>query len=62
LSERSDDDYARWLAQRGVASVPGSSFFHDPASGRKLIRFAFCKRIDTLRMAAHKLREVAREV
>ncbi len=60
LSERKDDDYARWLAQRGVASVPGSSFFHDPASGEKLVRFAFCKRIETLQRAADKLREVAR--
>ncbi len=61
LSERGDADYARWLAQRGVAAVPGSSFFHDPALGRKLIRFAFCKKIDTLRRAADKLREIARE-
>ncbi len=61
LSERGDADYARWLAQRGVAAVPGSSFFHDPALGHKLIRFAFCKKIDTLRRAADKLREIARE-
>ena len=61
LSERSDDDYARWLAQRGVATVPGSSFFHNPDDGRKLIRFAFCKRIATLRQAAARLREIARE-
>ena len=61
LSDRTDDDYARRLAQRGVAAVPGSSFFHDPAAGHKLIRFAFCKRIETLQRAAAKLREVARE-
>ena len=61
LSERTDNDYARWLAQRGVASVPGSSFFHDPADGHKLVRFAFCKRIETLKRAAAVLREVARE-
>jgi aminotransferase len=61
LSERNDDDYARRLAQRGVASVPGSSFFHNPADGHRLIRFAFCKRIETLRRAAERLREVARD-
>lgn len=61
LSERDDNDYARWLAARGVASVPGSSFFKDPNGGRKLIRFAFCKKIDTLRAAAERLRVIARE-
>jgi len=61
LSARTDNDYARWLAERGVASVPGSSFFHRPADGHKLVRFAFCKRIETLQLAAAKLREVARE-
>jgi aspartate/methionine/tyrosine aminotransferase len=61
LSDRNSDDYARWLAQRGVAAVPGSSFFHEPALGRQLIRFAFCKRIDTLQKAADKLSEIARE-
>ena len=61
LSDRPDDDYARWLAQRGVASVPGSSFFHHAADGRRLIRFAFCKRIETLQRAADKLLEIARE-
>jgi aspartate/methionine/tyrosine aminotransferase len=61
LSERDSDDYARWLAQRGVAAVPGASFFHEPSLGRQLIRFAFCKRIDTLQKAADKLRDIARE-
>ncbi len=69
LSERSDDDYARWLARGGsgeqgggVAPVPGSSFFHRPEDGRKLVRFAFCKRIETLRAAAERLRVIAREM
>jgi len=67
LSERGDDDYARWLARGGsepgggpgVATVPGSSFFHESASGRALIRFAFCKRIETLRAAGERLRRIA---
>jgi aminotransferase len=68
LSDRTDDDYSRWLARGGsgdggpgVAPVPGSSFFHDPADGRKLVRFAFCKRIETLRAAGERLRAIARE-
>ena len=68
LSTQPDADYARWLARggrggtgAGVASVPGSSFYHDPALGRRLTRFAFCKKIDTLRAAADRLREIARE-
>jgi aminotransferase len=67
LSERGDDDYARWLARGGseagagpgVATVPGSSFFHEPSAGRALIRFAFCKRIETLRAAGERLRRIA---
>jgi aminotransferase len=39
----------------GVASVPGSSFFADPAAGRDLIRLAFPKRLETLRLAADRL-------
>ncbi len=61
-----DDAFARWLAAgadgrltRGIASVPGSSFFHDPALGRKLVRFAFCKRVETLREAGEQLRRLA---
>jgi aminotransferase len=68
LSERGDDDYARWLARGGaepgggpgVATVPGSSFFHQPSLGRTLIRFAFCKRVETLRAAGERLRRIAR--
>ena len=40
----------------GVAAVPGSSFFADPAHGRDLIRLAFPKRLETLRRAAERLR------
>jgi aminotransferase len=68
LSDRGDNDYARWLARGGragtggVATVPGSSFYHQPASGRRFIRFAFCKQIATLRAAADRLRDIASEV
>jgi aminotransferase len=40
----------------GVAAVPGSSFFANPADGRDLIRLAFPKRLETLQLAAERLR------
>ncbi len=40
----------------GVATVPGSSFFSDPVNGRHLLRFAFCKRLETLEAAGERLR------
>jgi aminotransferase len=44
----------------GVATVPGSSFFSHPADGAHLIRFAFCKTIETLELAGERLRALAR--
>ncbi|ONH33870.1 aminotransferase [Pseudofrankia asymbiotica] len=55
------DDVAfarRLVSEIGVAAVPGSSFFADPADGRHIIRFAFPKREETLREAASRLRRV----
>ena len=40
----------------GVATVPGSSFFSRPADGSHLLRFAFCKQIETLEAAGERLR------
>ena len=38
---------ARFLVKDiGVAAVPGSSFFRNPAAGKDLIRFTFCKKDD----------------
>jgi N-succinyldiaminopimelate aminotransferase len=40
----------------GVAAIPPSSFYTAaPEEGQRLVRFAFCKRIDTLRQAADRL-------
>jgi aminotransferase len=36
--------------------VPGSSFFHEKALGRGLVRFAFCKKLETLEDASYRLR------
>ena len=54
-----DDDVAaaRHLVEdRGVATVPGSSFFSRPELGRHLLRFAFCKKLETLEAAGERLR------
>ena len=44
----------------GVAAVPGSSFYHQPELGRRLIRFAFCKTMDVLEEAARRLSRLSR--
>lgn len=69
LSERSDDDYARWLARggssgrhgSGVATVPGSSFYTTPGGGRTQVRFAFCKQLPTIAAAVERLKAIARD-
>lgn len=55
-----DVAFARQLVTDvGVASVPGSSFYHDPALGRTKVRFCFCKRDETLREADRRLAKMA---
>ncbi len=46
----SDDvAFARHLIEKAaVASVPASSFYHDPSSGRGQVRFSFPKRVQTI--------------
>ena len=48
------------LEEIGVAAVPGSSFFSDPADGRNLIRFCFAKRPETLEAAGERLQKLRR--
>jgi aminotransferase len=56
LSGLPDTEFARQLVvEKGVASVPGSSFFSRPELGRHLVRFAFCKTDSVLEAAARKL-------
>ena len=57
LSELGDLDFAHYLIkEKGVASVPGSSFLPpgEPDSGQ--VRFCFCKTDATLQAAAQRLR------
>jgi aspartate/methionine/tyrosine aminotransferase len=56
MSDLDDTAFAVWLSREaGVTPVPGSSFYHDPASGRTLVRFVFCKTDDILHEAARRL-------
>jgi aspartate/methionine/tyrosine aminotransferase len=53
---RNDIEFARHLVEDiGVAVVPGSSFYNDPADGARQVRFTFCKRAATLEAAAERL-------
>ena len=56
LTDEDDVTFARRLtASPGVATVPGSSFYSRPELGRSKIRFAFPKKLETLRAAAERL-------
>jgi aspartate/methionine/tyrosine aminotransferase len=51
-----DVEFAQDLVERvGVAGVPGSSFYLNPASGSSQIRFCFCKKYETLAAAGERL-------
>jgi aspartate/methionine/tyrosine aminotransferase len=49
--------FATWLTTEvGVAVVPGTSFYSLPGYGTRSIRFAFAKKLETLRNAETRLR------
>ncbi|TMC98710.1 MAG: aminotransferase class I/II-fold pyridoxal phosphate-dependent enzyme [Chloroflexi bacterium] len=54
-----DDDTAmarHLIAQVAVATVPASSFYHDPERGRGYLRFSFPKRLETIERGLQALR------
>jgi aspartate/methionine/tyrosine aminotransferase len=64
LSDEDDVTFAKRLTRDGgVATVPGSSFFRSDAigkaGGQNLVRFVFCKKLETLDEAAGRLRDFA---
>jgi aminotransferase len=60
LTDEDDVTFARRLIlDPGVAGVPGSSFFSRPELGRTKVRFAFPKRLETLRAATDRLARLA---
>jgi aspartate/methionine/tyrosine aminotransferase len=53
---KDDIEFTRHLIRDiGVACVPGSSFYSDPALGSQQVRFCFCKKDETLLLAAERL-------
>lgn len=60
LGGRDGMEFCRSLPERcGVVAVPNQVFYDDPAAGRRLIRFAFCKRPEVLAEAVTRLRTLA---
>ncbi len=56
LSELNDLDFAHYLVkEKGLASVPGSSFLPPGVPDSGQVRFCFCKTDETLQAAAQKL-------
>ncbi len=54
--DRDSSAFARRIVHDpGVAAVPGTSFYADPSDGADLLRFAFPKRLETLRDAGRRL-------
>ncbi len=51
--------FAHWLTTSvGVAVVPGTTFYGAPADGEQMVRFAFPKRLETLREAGQRLQRI----
>jgi aspartate/methionine/tyrosine aminotransferase len=58
ISDEPDYVFASQLARDArVSPVPASSFYSPPELGRSHVRFAFCKRLETLEEAGKRLRE-----
>lgn len=59
MSAAPDRDFALWLAREaGIATVPGSSFHATPGVGTNYVRFAFCKKTETLEAAAERITRI----
>jgi aspartate/methionine/tyrosine aminotransferase len=54
-----DVEFAAHLVKEvGIACVPGSSFYKHPKDGSQQVRFAFCKKPETLDEAARRLEKL----
>ena len=59
----SDSEFAQYLVKDiGVATVPGSSFYIDPAAAPQTVRFCFSKRDETLHEADRRLARLLRSL
>jgi len=58
-----DVEFTRHLIREvGVACVPGSSFYSVPERGRQQVRFCFCKKDETLQLAAERLEKLQSKI
>jgi aspartate/methionine/tyrosine aminotransferase len=56
LGYESDRVFCEHLTKTvGVAAIPPSVFYLTPGMGKNLVRFAFCKREETMREACERL-------
>jgi aspartate/methionine/tyrosine aminotransferase len=54
-----DVEFAAYLVKEiGIACVPGSSFYKHPKDGAQQVRFAFCKKPETIDEAARRLEKL----
>ncbi|MBY8874095.1 pyridoxal phosphate-dependent aminotransferase [Micromonospora sp. PLK6-60] len=62
LGGRDGIEFCRSLPQRcGVVAVPTQVFYDDVEAGRRLVRFAFCKRPEVLAEAGARLRRLGED-
>jgi aspartate/methionine/tyrosine aminotransferase len=58
---KNDVEFAAYLVKDvGIACVPGSSFYKHPKDGARQVRFAFCKKPETLDEAGRRLGKLPR--
>jgi len=58
-----DVEFTKHLIREvGVACVPGSSFYSAPERGAQQVRFCFCKKDETLQLAAERLEKLQARV
>lgn len=59
LSDEDDITFGLRMAREiGVACVPGSPFFSQPELSKNIVRFAFCKKLETLAQARERLQRL----
>ncbi len=61
LGLKTDIDLCTWLPEHaGVAAIPPSVFYKHPEHGAGFVRFAFCKKMDTIDQAIKRLETALR--
>ena len=59
LGFANDREFCYYLTKEiGVAAIPPSAFYVNPADGAKIARFAFCKSMEALEEAANRLQKL----